>query len=139
VTNLPVDPRSVPAARRLLRDALRGLPAEIADDAAVIVSELVTNAVRHTRTLLVLRIRRGGRILRVEVSDDCTEQPRFGDCSDVAGGRELTTGGRGMRIVRELADRWGTDRTPVGKTVWFEISLSRGASSAPVRPAHHQA
>jgi len=119
---LPVDLRSVAVARRLLRDTLHGRRSEARDDAILMISELVTNAVRHTDELLSVHIAMYGDTLRVDVTDDCPDLPFPPDPEHHA------TGGRGLRIVDDLADRWGITRIPAdGKTVWFEIRLARPA------------
>ena len=74
------------------------------------MSELVTNAIRYTRVLLLVEAAVNDHRLRVEVTDD-NPAPAL-----VADPGPLATGWRGLRIVAELADRWGTIRVPEGKT-----------------------
>lgn len=114
---LPIDGRSVAAARRLLRDALDGHPAANTDDAVLMISELVTNAVRHAHSLLRIEILVAEQTLRVEVVDDDPALPVAPDPHHSA------TSGRGLRIVDDLADRWGVTPGSSGKTVWFEVHL----------------
>jgi anti-sigma regulatory factor (Ser/Thr protein kinase) len=114
---LPLDPRSVPAARGLLRSALDGHAASSADDAVLMISELVTNAVLHARTRLHVSVSIADQTLRVEVSDDDPTLP-------VAPDPEThSTSGRGLLIVDNLADKWGTFTSTHGKTVWFELQI----------------
>jgi serine phosphatase RsbU (regulator of sigma subunit)/anti-sigma regulatory factor (Ser/Thr protein kinase) len=117
---LPLDPAEVPRARAVVREQLHdwGL-AKLADTAELLVSELVTNAVRHSRTRPVeLRLVRGDTLL-CEVDDDDHELPTLLS----AGPGDET--GRGLRVVSTLAREWGTSRTGAGKTVWFELTLPR--------------
>ncbi len=114
---LPVDLRAAAAARALLRETLAGRDGSGCDDAMIMISEVVTNAVRHTRDVLHLLIVMDGQSLRVEVTDDDPVVPAV-PAVDLDG-----TGGRGLYIVDKLADCWGVTPTAGGKTVWFEISL----------------
>ncbi|MEU5316584.1 SpoIIE family protein phosphatase [Streptomyces sp. NPDC021056] len=117
---LTPDPVEVGRARSVVREQLHdwGL-ARLADAAELLVSELVTNAVRHSRNRpLQLRLVRGDTLL-CEVDDDDHDLPTL-----------LSVGpedefGRGLRIVSTLAREWGTSRTKAGKTVWFELTLPR--------------
>jgi anti-sigma regulatory factor (Ser/Thr protein kinase) len=113
---LPVASSSVAAARRLLRTCLVGCDEGFGEAAALMTSELVTNAVRHSRRHLSLAIHLSRHQVRVEVSDDSTDPPRMQSPD-----QEDTTG-RGLLIVHTLADRWGFEATTTGKTVWFELS-----------------
>ncbi|HEY6795415.1 MAG TPA: ATP-binding protein [Kineosporiaceae bacterium] len=125
--SLPINVRSVAAARGLLHDTLHrhrteasptsdSVPA-VAADAVLMLSELVTNAVRHARALLLLEISIRGTTLHVAVIDDA---PRL---SLPVHEERKETGGRGLTIVDALADRWGSTPGPGSKSVWFEISL----------------
>lgn len=83
------------------------------------VSELVTNAVRHAHSRRIdLRLVRGDTLL-CEVADDDHTLPTLLSASP---GDEF---GRGLRIVSTLAREWGTSRTSAGKTVWFELTLPK--------------
>lgn len=118
---LAADPRSAGVARRLLRDHLASARAaaaagDLADDAAVVLSELVGNAVRHARGPIRVTLRSIGSGLRMEVHDaapDSPPQPRPADGE--------ATGGRGMHLVHGLSTRWGWDADAAGKTVWAEL------------------
>jgi anti-sigma regulatory factor (Ser/Thr protein kinase) len=95
------------------------LPAEVADAARLTISELVTNALLHTPADagpigLTLRVEPG--ILTVEVRSG--GEPFVPDVLDTS----ETTGGRGLRIVEHLADRWGI-RAEDGTCVWAEFAL----------------
>lgn len=119
VHRLALDPAEAGRARALVREQLRawGL-SRLADTAGLLVTELVTNAVRHSRDRPVeLRLVRGETLL-CEVDDDSHELPTLLD----AGPDD--TAGRGLRVVSTLARAWGTSRTGTGKTVWFELTLT---------------
>jgi serine phosphatase RsbU (regulator of sigma subunit)/anti-sigma regulatory factor (Ser/Thr protein kinase) len=114
------DPVEVGRARSAVRQQLHawGL-AGLADTAGLMVSELVTNAVRHSHSRpLELRLVRGDTLL-CEVDDDDHDLPTL-----LSAGPEDEFG-RGLRIVSTLAREWGTSRTKAGKTVWFELTLPR--------------
>ncbi|MBT2418763.1 SpoIIE family protein phosphatase [Streptomyces sp. ISL-22] len=117
---LPLDPVEVGRARAVVREQLHewGV-AKLACTAEVLVSELVTNAVRHSHSRPVeLRLVRGDTLL-CEVDDDDHDLPTLLN----AGSGDET--GRGLRVVSTLAREWGTSRTSAGKTVWFELTLPR--------------
>lgn len=142
---LPFDAASVPRARRLTRERLPrwgfGDSAEVAE---LLVSELVTNALRHARgpIALTLAAREGlgdgmgesgrggrgaragdgeagdtGRVLRCQVTDASPDHP----CPRPAADDDEC--GRGLRLLDTLS-RWGSDPTPTGKAVWFELPAS---------------
>ncbi|WP_055697937.1 SpoIIE family protein phosphatase [Streptomyces silaceus] len=114
------DPSEVGRARELVREQLRAWSLEaLGDTAELLVSELVTNVVRHARSGRVdLRLVRSGTLL-CEVEDDDQTLPTL---LSAGPGDEF---GRGLRVVSTLAKEWGTSRTGAGKTVWFELALPR--------------
>jgi anti-sigma regulatory factor (Ser/Thr protein kinase) len=118
-TVFPAVPESVGAARHFTRAALgrHQIDPGIIDTAALLVSELATNAVVHAGSTIRLRIGVGDDI-RVEVRDGSDDAPVIGDAGP---DRES---GRGLAIVTTLADRW--DWTPLasGKVVWFALARS---------------
>jgi anti-sigma regulatory factor (Ser/Thr protein kinase) len=116
---LPIDERSPAAARRLLLAALDGREDPVVDDAVLVISELVTNGVRHTRAVLLVLVTIENHTLHVDVTDDNPTLPTPPDPEHDA------TNGRGLRIVDALATRWGITRTTEGKTVWFEMQLGQ--------------
>ena len=116
---LPSDPTSVARARELACGWLlaRGLD-DLIDTTELLVSELATNALRHGRGNIRLRLLRDTKLV-CEVWDNGYAQPRQRRA------RDTDEGGRGLQLVSMLADRWGSRRTPSGKTVWFELGLPR--------------
>ena len=127
---LPIDARSPATARKLLLSALDGREDPAVDDAVLMTSELVTNAVRHTRTVLLVVVTIENYTLHVDVTDDDPTLP-----APLHRGHDATNG-RGLRIVDALATRWGVTPTTDGKTVWFEIQLPQqgGDSAIPAAP-----
>ena len=121
---LPPDPSSARRARRHVVEALEraGLPDQ-ADVAALLVSELVTNALLHARSAVTLRVEAGPTAVRVEVADT---SPR--PLSRRRYSPESSTG-RGLLLLEGLASRRGVDPRAGGKAVWFE--LPRGLSEGP--------
>lgn len=102
-------------ARRLARRALSrwGLE-ELSDSVELLVSEVVTNAVRYAERPVTLRLLRTD-VLRCEVGDDSPQLPRQRRA------RDTDEGGRGLFLVNRLARRWGATRLSTGKVVWFEL------------------
>lgn len=119
---LPSRPESAATARRLTQVVILrhwGLGAANTEDAVLLVSELVGNAVRHTGARVFgLRLRRRPRWIRVEVRDPSRSLPCLMPV------QELDISGRGLFLVDTLADRWGVDLLPRGKTTWFEMRVT---------------
>ncbi|GGP72624.1 ATP-binding protein [Streptomyces calvus] len=117
------DPGAVRAARSAVRDQLRLWDLDcVGDLAALLVSELVTNALRHaTGPIGVRLVRPGGHsgVLLVEVSDPLPDLPRARDA------RPDDEGGRGLRLLASTTRRWGARPGATGKTVWFELVVPR--------------
>jgi PAS domain S-box-containing protein len=113
------EPRAARAARALAVTALRdwALP-HVADITELLVSEIVTNAIRYASTHSRLTVRCGEGALYVEVSDHDSRVPRLlHPTAD-------DEGGRGLQLVSELASSWGARPTSTGKTVWFQLDTS---------------
>ena len=87
-----------------------GLPHTV-ETAALLVSELITNAVLHAGTPVRLLVFRYDGVLRVEVSDDDPTLPRLVDPDP------MRPGGRGIKLVDALSQRWGADAGERGKTI----------------------
>ncbi len=116
------DAGAVRGARTAAEQALVqwGLSA-IEDDVALVVSELVTNAVTHARLPVELRLRPSPESLRIEVQDCSADVP-----TRVDAGIE-DDHGRGLQIVAAVAERWGTEPAGSGKVVWCELAVPSGA------------
>lgn len=112
----------------MVTEALRswGLD-DLADDASLLVSEVVTNAVLHAGTEVVVSIRRHGSAVRIEVADGSPVVPTRRRYHDDA------VTGRGLQILESAASAWGTTVNDSGggggKVVWFD--LGGAASAAP--------
>ncbi|MFD4259064.1 SpoIIE family protein phosphatase [Streptomyces sp. NPDC058534] len=103
-------------ARRLARRALaRWGMEDLTDAVELLVSEVVTNAVRYASRPVTLRLLRTD-VLRCEVGDDVPQLPRLRQA------RATDEGGRGLYLVNRLARRWGATRLSTGKVVWFELN-----------------
>nr|WSX50014.1 serine/threonine-protein phosphatase [Streptomyces sp. NBC_00974] len=104
-------------ARRFARRALArwGLE-ELEDSLELLVSEVVTNAVRYAERPVTLRLLKTD-VLRCEVGDDSPQLPRQRRA------RDTDEGGRGLFLVNRMARRWGATRLSSGKVVWFELAL----------------
>ena len=116
---LPPTAESATVARWLVTDLLRSsADPDAVDTAALLTTELVSNAIRHTGDELSLTVRLEGGMLRVGVSDTSHRRPQLVQAST------RDTSGRGLHLVEALADRWGVDPDGrgLGKTVWFELA-----------------
>lgn len=114
------DLSSIRAARQFAGAQLEDLAADDRDAAALMVSELVTNSIRHAQSWFRVTVDRSGDGVRVEVSDQGNGEPTLRDPSP----SEPT--GRGLRLVDAMSARWGVDRVGSETTVWFELD-SQGA------------
>ncbi|WP_432057781.1 SpoIIE family protein phosphatase [Streptomyces sp. bgisy022] len=116
--------RSVASARAFVRDTLQGWGfGDIVDDAVVLTSELVTNAVVHAGTSADLLCLRGDDGVRIEVADRYPEREVPVQGSLATMGSLDREGGRGLQLCAALASRWGVEYTPAHKTVWFQLDL----------------
>lgn len=116
--DLGVHPSHAGRARRLITAQLAAwqINGETGDVTVLLVSELVTNAMRHGGDPIRLIADTTASGLRVEVYDGNGDV--FPAIRDV---RLDAPGGRGLRLVDALADRWGAVAAAAGKCVWFEI------------------
>ncbi|MCZ2527223.1 SpoIIE family protein phosphatase [Streptomyces sp. HB2AG] len=115
--DVPADPARVAAARAAVTRRLTewGL-GEVVFATELIVSELLTNAIRYGGGPIQLRLIRD-RALTCEVFDGSSTSPRLRRA------KSTDEGGRGLFLVAQLADRWGTRHTADGKVIWTEQSL----------------
>jgi PAS domain S-box-containing protein len=114
---LPMDPAAVAGARKVAAEQLDtwGL-AELEFATELIVSELVTNAIRYGNGPVELRLIRADALI-CEVSDGSSTAPHLRRA------RIYDEGGRGLLLVAQVAERWGSRQTSVGKTIWAEQPL----------------
>jgi anti-sigma regulatory factor (Ser/Thr protein kinase) len=103
-------------------------------DAALVTTELVTNAVLHAESDVVLALRPINKGLRIEVTDQCPAVLPHMAPHRTGALYALTLGlsGRGLRVVSELAARWGVDSTQRTKTVWAELINGQSGPSEPL-------
>ena len=120
-------PRSVASARAVVREAVRGWP-HLQDSAALLVTELATNAVLHARSSFLVEVLVGPDAVRIAVSDTSTVLP-----TRKRHGVEAGTG-RGLGLVALLSSDAGSERRAAGayrKTVWCELPLDPAALPEP--------
>lgn len=122
--NLPCDTTSAATARRHVSDACAHLGREFHDVAVLLASELVGNAVEHTRsTVIHLVVDQRETRFRVEVHDELAGRPSAQQVDPLA------PRGRGLMLVERLAAEWGVDPSPRGgKQVWFQLRVPRETS-----------
>jgi anti-sigma regulatory factor (Ser/Thr protein kinase) len=115
-------PYAVTAARLALSDLDSQLEPSVAFDVRLLVSELVTNSVKHARVSeddsIMLGVRFTGDLVRIEVSDS---GPGFE--APVATPPDDADEGWGLFLVEQLADEWGVESDR--KTVWFQIDCAK--------------
>jgi anti-sigma regulatory factor (Ser/Thr protein kinase) len=120
---LALDTEAPAAARSVVADCLaRHVAASEVDDAKLLVTELVTNSVRHSGARagdhVVVRVELTPGMLRLEVEDS----GRGGLIAPRAAGME-STGGFGLNLVQALSERWGVERVAIGGTrVWAQLA-----------------
>jgi len=117
-TTLEARPEQVATGRRFVRDILTAWnQAELADTACLLASEILTNAVRHARRPVGLRLHHMPGEIITEITDDYAQLPR----------RTLPAlndeFGRGLTLVEALSHEWGTLPSSIGKIVWFTLAV----------------
>jgi serine/threonine-protein kinase RsbW len=116
---LAAEPMAGPGARRALLAGDGALPSSVRDDVLLLVTELVTNAVRHANAgpnaVVRVEVQRGSDFVRVAVSDEgagfTAKAPFERDQAD----------GWGLALVDRIADRWAITPTASGTCAWFEM------------------
>jgi anti-sigma regulatory factor (Ser/Thr protein kinase) len=103
-------------ARRFVAETLEPVDPDDLEIVTLMVSELVTNSIRHARSAFRVSVDRSDGRIRVEVSDEGEGTPTMQE-PDTA-----SLSGRGLRLVDTLSEAWGViDHGTTGKTVWFTI------------------
>lgn len=122
--SLPANATSPSRARTFVVRTLAGWGVPSADDVALAVSELVTNALLHARTSMVVSLTEDGPdAVRLSVADGSVAALQERHFSLESGT------GRGLRLLDSLALEWGVDQRDDGKTVWCRLPVG-GASAA---------
>jgi len=126
---LPGGIEAGPAARRAVMENMDGLSDAVQADILLLVTELVTNAVRHGGARpgapVRLECRRAGDRLRFLVTDPGTSLlSNGGPPVRVVGGTNGDSSGWGLFFVERVAERWGVLAAPVGTCVWFEVAAA---------------
>lgn len=117
---------SIPVARHFASRKVKEWGfAGIRDDVALLVSELVTNVVRHTDSGGIIDLVEQERGMHVAVTDGSRDEPIVGR------GDPVDPSGRGLKLVEHLASEWGVVVRREGKTVWFELVATRCAPPLP--------
>ena len=120
IIHLDRDPAMIRVARQALRRWLDERRCTNAEDAVLVLSELVTNAMLHARAGCTIEVQHHGDLLRLDVRDPSPAPPIVGSATpdDI--------GGRGLHLVAAIAKAWGWEPTDGGKRVWAHL----------VAPAH---
>jgi anti-sigma regulatory factor (Ser/Thr protein kinase) len=120
---LPPTPASVFIARRFTSQLLHEweISEDTVDEVELVISELVTNAARHSEEFVEVRLSCNDDVVRIEVEDTSHRMPDIPTSSEVD---EESTGGRGLLIVDAVAARWGVESQGLSKCVWAEFDLA---------------
>ena len=110
-----MEPAAITRARRLVVEQLRRWRCADTDDAALVFSELVTNAVVHAAGAVRITVTRDGEHVRIDVHDN------NGSGRPTLRADGANHGGRGLHIVAQISERWGSHSTPTGKLVWAVV------------------
>ncbi|HVW34697.1 MAG TPA: ATP-binding protein [Acidimicrobiia bacterium] len=120
VHRFPNHRRGPAEARHFVTETLRTWGCTpLVDDAAVIASELATNAMLHARTDFTVTVSRRASVVRIAVRDASCDPPKR------RRGKPSAPSGRGLRLVEALASDWGTDFRADGKVVWAQLLTRR--------------
>jgi serine/threonine-protein kinase RsbW len=121
IRDFPNDPTAVRAARRFALESLSGQSAELLEVVELLVSELATNAVRHTDSGFSVRVEQDARRIRISVTDHGGGHP------EVQGLDPEAISGRGLALVEMFSREWGvrpSRSAEGGKTVWLELDAT---------------
>ena len=128
------DSLSPTAARSFVSEMLELWDCDDAEEiACLLTNELVTNAVVHAATEIVLRMKLDPPTLLVEVEDGADDLPQPVELTP------YSEHGRGLLLIDSLSRRWGARRCPPGKVVWFELTVGAADPQANQRPERAEA
>jgi anti-sigma regulatory factor (Ser/Thr protein kinase) len=112
---------AIRAVRHLVTETLRAWGQDaLVSDAALLVSELATNAVRHASSPFRASVTRTDTTIRIAIEDLGTSEPLLRPADPDR------LGGRGVALVDAMSQSWGCEPAPAGKVVWCELSMSAG-------------
>ena len=118
--HLPADAAAVSRARAWAAELCQHWKAgDVCDDAALLVSELVSNAIQHAGTAMLIELGIAGNTILIAVTDGSTRPARLRTSTPLA------EAGRGLLLVDALSTRWGVTAWPTGKRVWAELHSDR--------------
>ncbi|MEU8272277.1 ATP-binding protein [Sphaerisporangium sp. NPDC049002] len=123
--DVPARVTAVPAARRCVRELLGGTDHPQTDDALLLVTELVTNAVRYSDSgrcpagRVTIAVADHDGTLHVDVTDAGSSENRPTLCQET---RPDSGGGRGLWLLQQVATTWGWYETATGRVVWFQLA-----------------
>ena len=117
--SFPPDTAAVRRTRRFVADSLDGVGDELVENAILMTSELASNSIRHAKSRFTVKVDVTGAAVRIEVSDDGGGRPS----KRTPTANEVT--GRGLLIIDNLADDWGTTTRAGRTTVWFLLRRDR--------------
>ena len=124
----PPDTASVRDVRQFVAQHLDGVPEEQVEVILLATSELAANSVRHAGTAYTVEVDRSDRAVRVTVEDDGEGDPEVQDPGP------FTPSGRGLLIVEQLSDDWGSSSRRGHTRVWFSVRLEPGVASSSGAP-----
>ncbi len=126
-------PASAGEARKLVSHTLRQWgQSAVEETTLLLVTELISNVVRHAKTTLTLLLVYDGALLRVGVSDHDRQVPVLAKSSS------KTHHGWGLQLISALASDWGTRTSPEGKTVWFDLRCDEFSDGDAANPEDHR-
>ena len=117
--------KSCSIARRFVQDTLVDAPDDLRDDASLLISEVVTNALLHAKGPVVVEVEQRGVAYRIAVSDNSSAPPTQ------KGYRTDDATGRGLQLLDCLATSWGWEWNGPGKVVWFELGGPTESAGSP--------
>jgi anti-sigma regulatory factor (Ser/Thr protein kinase) len=128
----PPETASVRDVRRFVAGHLDGVPEEQVEVVLLATSELAANSVRHAGTAYTVQVDRTADEVRVTVDDDGEGDPEVQDPGP------FTPSGRGLLIVDQLSDDWGSSSRPGHNRVWFAVRLRPDGSPSSGRTSRSQ-